>query len=482
MRTKSASSNDPRRKLPSVSDLLKKREIQGLISNFSRPLVLQAIRTTLETARKGLAETPEAVGPDSLIAQMEAALQQKESERLRYTVNATGIILHTNLGRAVLPQNAVDALADMNRCCNVQINLGNGLRGMRNHVTEQLLCEITGAEAAMIVNNNAAATYLILTALCKGKEVIVSRGQLIEIGGSYRLPDCITESGARICEVGTTNRTHLRDYEQALCEETGAILRANASNYRIVGFSKEVPIEELAALKKKRPVLVIDDLGCGAFVDLNRFGLPREPTVQKSIQAGVDIACFSGDKLIGGPQAGIICGRKELIKQIKAHPMTRILRVCKLTDAALEHTLRLFLEPETLHKTNPTYRMLAVKKKTLKARAEELKQKLDRRHLPFSTAVRKGQSAMGGGSLPAVPIDTFVLAVRPETMSPDAFSALLRTHTPPVVARISDEEIVFDMRTLLEGEAEAVFNAINHVYKKTNKEPAQKGNNNGDQY
>ncbi|MCK5557327.1 MAG: L-seryl-tRNA(Sec) selenium transferase, partial [Candidatus Hydrogenedentes bacterium] len=316
---------------------------------------------------------------------------------------------------------------------------------------------------AMVVNNNAAATFLILTALCKGKEIIVSRGQLIEIGGSFRLPDCVHESGAILVEVGTTNKTHLRDYEQALSENTAAILRVNPSNYRVIGFAQQVPIADLVLLKKKQPVLVIDDLGCGALVDLEQYGLPHEPTAPDSIAAGADLVCFSGDKLISGPQAGVIIGKKELIDKIKKHPLTRMLRVCKLTDLAMEQTLRPFLEPDTLVEKNPTLRMLTIPAETLKRKATKLKKRIEKEKLAINARVAQGESATGGGSLPAVPIKTFVLALTSSTLSADRLSYLLRRNEPPVIARIADDEVLLDMRTLLDGEEETVFQALKRI-------------------
>jgi len=315
--------DDPRQGLPSVSLVLDDEAIRGLVAEFSRPFVLDAVRETLDCLRNELGPGNEPPPMNAITERVKSVLHANEFERLRPVVNATGIILHTNLGRAVLPQRAVDALSGLNRCCNLQIDLETGKRGRRSFMTEYLLTKLTGAEAALVVNNNAAATFLVLSALCRGKEVIVSRGQLIEIGGSFRLPDCIHQSGAVMVEVGTTNKTHLSDYERALTENTGMVLRVNPSNYRIVGFTEEVPIEDLVTLKRIRPVLVADDLGCGALIDLSHHGLPAEKTVQASIAAGADLAFFSGDKLIGGPQAGIIAGKKELIAKIKkksAHP------------------------------------------------------------------------------------------------------------------------------------------------------------------
>ncbi len=454
---------DPRRKLASVSVLLEQPAIRQLMARHSRALVLDAIHQALARCRAECGSGSPAPALKELTERVAGELNLIEQARLRPVVNATGIILHTGLGRAVLPQRAVDALAGLNRCCNIQIDLETGLRGKRTHQCTALLRKLTGAESATIVNNNAAATLLLLSTLAKGREVIISRGQLIEIGGSYRLPDCIHQSGAKMVEVGTTNKTHLRDYEQAITENTAMILRVNPSNYRVVGFSQEVAIAELAALKNKYPILVVDDLGCGALMDLQPYGLPKEPLVQESLQAGADLVCFSGDKLIGGPQAGIILGKKELIDRLKKHPLSRMLRTGKLTDVALEQTLRLFLEPETLLQNNPTLRMLTRPLRILKNMAGNLKSALDALNTSCQVAVIQGESATGGGALPAVPIPTWLLAVTPRSCSPAELSRRLRLFDPPIITRTHQEAVHFDMRTLLDGESELVLAALKTV-------------------
>ncbi|MCX7015959.1 MAG: L-seryl-tRNA(Sec) selenium transferase [Candidatus Sumerlaeota bacterium] len=462
-KSESSAGDDPRRRLASVSALLEEPDVLAMIEERSRSVALKAVQTALQWFRERM--TADSAPPDhaAIIAKAREWLARREQTRLRPVVNAAGILLHTGLGRAVLPQPAVDALSQLNRCCNLQIDLETGLRGKRDAMVESLLVELTGAEAAMVVNNNAAATFLILAALCNGKEVIVSRGQLIEIGGSFRLPDCVHQSGAILVEVGTTNKTHLRDYEQALNDNTAAILRVNPSNYRVVGFTKEVSIAELVSLKQKRPVLVIDDLGCGALVDMRRFGLPDEPTVPASIAAGADLACFSGDKLIGGPQAGILVGKREWIDRIRKHPLTRMLRVDKMTDMALEHTLRLFLNPDTLPETNPTFRMLTASLESLKDRAERLKQAIGEDVSPLKVSVVKGESATGGGSLPVTPIPTYLLSIRCAALSAERISYLLRRNKPPIIARIRDDAVLLDVRTLLDGEDETVIEGLKRI-------------------
>jgi len=455
--------DDPRRKLTPVYVLLEEPRIQSLMAEFSRPVVLEAVQEAMASFRGALEPEGSPPGLEEILARVESLIHRAEGDRLRPVVNATGIILHTGLGRAVLPRRAVDALSGLSRCTNMQVDLRTGLRGKRNARTESLLCKLTGAEAAMVVNNNAAATCLILSALCPGKEVIVSRGQLIEIGGSFRLPDCITQSGAILVEVGTTNRTHLRDYERALSPDTGAILRANPSNFRVVGFHKEVCLRDLVSLKKRQPFILIDDLGCGALIDTGEFNLPKELTVQESIAAGADVACFSGDKLIGGAQAGIIVGKKDFIGKIKKHPLTRMMRVCKLTDLVLEQTLRLFLDPETLLENHPTLGMLAASPENLEKRARELAERLAAENLPLKIEVKEGESEVGGGSMPAVPLKTHVLAIRSESLNADQLSHLLRQNEPPVIARIHEGEVLLDLRTILDGEEEILYRALKEL-------------------
>ncbi len=452
---------DPRRGLPSVGVLLQAEETRALREAHPRPLLLEALQESLDSFRRSLKPTDQPPSVEEILKQASRVLDQMARDRLRHVVNATGILLHTGLGRAILPPEAARALAGMDRCCNLQIDLETGKRGKRNYMTEQLLCRITGAEAAMITNNNAAATLLILAALCAGKEVVISRGQLIEIGGSYRLPDCIHQSGAILKEVGTTNRTHLRDYEGALTENTAAVLKCKTSNYKVVGFTKEVSLAELVSLKKKHPgLLVIDDLGCGALVNLEEYGLPHEPTVQESVSAGADITCFSGDKLISGPQAGIIVGRKDLVDRIRKHPLSRMLRVCKLTDTALEHTLRLFLEPEKLRERHPTLRLLARTPEELEMKAGELAARLKESAPGLQVEVSPCESALGGGSLPGVPIPSWCLSVSSKRVPPEQLSRLLREHEPPVIARVGEEKVRLDLRTILPGEEEAVLAAL----------------------
>ena len=442
---------DPRRGIPSLGELLESGEAAELAARHSRGVAAEALRAAAGEARRFPERGTDAA---TILERARQRLEEAELDRLRPVVNATGILLHTGLGRAVLPAAAAAGLAEMDRCCNLQIDLASGKRGKRNYASERLVCELTGAEAALVANNNAAATFLILAALCRGKEAVVSRGELIEIGGSYRLPDCVTASGALLREVGTTNKTHLRDYEEAMGENTGALLRVNPSNYRVIGFSKRVELGELAELAKKRGALLIDDLGCGALVDLSAYGLPREALVRDSIEAGADVVCFSGDKLIGGPQAGIVAGKKEWIDKIRKHPLTRMLRVCKLTDVALERTLRLFREPERLAETHPLYAMLAKKPGELRTRAEALAGAIG-----AEAWVEAGSSEMGGGALPGVEIPTALVWIRSAKISALEVARRMRCREVPVVARVQGDAVALDVRTLLAGEDEIAAEA-----------------------
>ncbi|HBF33477.1 TPA: L-seryl-tRNA(Sec) selenium transferase [Candidatus Sumerlaeota bacterium] len=454
---------DPRSHLPSVDEVLQHPLSQILITEFTRLFTLDAVRSALAEFRIKVTNAT-APSVEEIALRARTLLKAEFVQRLRPVVNATGVVLHTNLGRSVLPPSVAQKLGQMDRCCNLQVDLETGERGKRNYMTEKLICRLTGAEAALLVTNNAAATFLILSALCAGKEVVISRGQLIEIGGAFRLPDCIAQSGATMVEVGTTNKTHLRDYSAALTERTGLLLRCNPSNYRMTGFTKSVSIGEMVSLKKERPDLtVVDDLGCGALIDLSQYGLPKEPTVQESIAAGADLCCFSGDKLIGGSQAGIIVGRADLIKKLKKHPLSRMLRVDKLIDLSLEHTLRLFLEPEKLAETHPTFRMLTIPADALKEQAERLKEQIETSGSALQLSVCPGESAVGGGSLPGVAIPTWLLCVRSSTQNADALCKSLRLHEPPIITRIEDNSVVFDMRTLLPGEDAIVRDALNAV-------------------
>jgi L-seryl-tRNA(Ser) seleniumtransferase len=458
------------RKLPSVDSLLNDPAGAGLTGKFGRDAFVQACREELDALRAdilggqgpGTGEDEAPLAREAVLAGIAARLADKTDIGLKKAINATGILMHSGLGRAVLSEAGRTALDDISQgFCTLALDLETGRRGQRDANVSRLLAELTGAEAATICNNNAAATVLVLHALAFGKEVVVSRGQLVEIGGSFRMPDVMATSGAVMREVGTTNKTHLRDYEAAIGPNTGAILRVHHSNYRILGFTAEPGIEELAELGRKAGVPVIDDLGSGALVDLRAFDLATEPLVRRSVEAGVAAACFSGDKLIGGPQSGLIVGTAGAVAGIKKDPLARAFRCGKLTIAAMEATLKLFLNPETLTQTHPLYRMLSLKPEELEKRARRVERGL-RKRLPEAAAlavVDEG-SQVGSGSVPVETIPTKCLAVSGASVGPDEIARALRLRRPAVFSRISRDAVLFDFRTIQPDEDRLVEDAI----------------------
>ena len=460
--------NRPFRTIPSLDSLLREDAVRGIIEEFGRDIVVAEGRAALDEARAriALAEaggvTIADVPTEGLAGRLRSRLEKKFAPSLSPAVNATGIVMHSGLGRAVLSEAAREALAAVAvGYSTLALDLESGKRVSRDSHVEGLLRELTGAEAVTVTNNNAAATVLILNTLARGKEVVVSRGQLVEIGGSFRMPDVMTMSGAVLREVGTTNKTHLRDYEAAVTENTGAILRVHHSNYRIVGFAEEPGIEELAALGRRRGVPVVDDLGSGALVDLAPYGLASEPLVRASVQSGADVVCFSGDKLIGGPQCGIIVGKAAWIQKIKKNPLARAFRCGKLSLAALEATLKLFLAPEKLAERHPIYRMLGLTPDELGRRAKKLAASL-RKSLPagIMISVENGESQVGSGAVPVETLPSKVLAVQAPGLSAEELARRLRLLTPPVFARIHKDAVLFDFRTIQPDEDAVVGKAL----------------------
>jgi L-seryl-tRNA(Ser) seleniumtransferase len=459
------------RKVPSVDVVLSRLESRHIIQEYGREEVLKAARSTLEELRSELltegssSTSGAAVSEENLALRIERRLAKKNTPSLRKAINATGILIHSGLGRAVLAEDARKALIGAAEgYSTLATDIETGRRGNRDSHYSPILQELTGAESALVVNNNAAATVLILSTLAKGKEVIISRGQLVEIGGSFRMPDVMATSGAVLREVGTTNKTHLSDYESAINENTGAIMRVHHSNYRIMGFAGEPEIEDLVDVGQKHNIPVIDDLGSGSLVDLKEFGLETEPLVERSIKAGVDVACFSGDKLIGGPQSGIIVGKAEAIARIKKNPLARAFRVGKLTIAALTETLRLFLNPEKLKERHPVYGMLSVSTDNLKKRALSAVRKLKKSVSgPAEFHIEESGSQVGSGSVPVETIPTIVLAVKTPNFTPDALLKCLRHNEPPVFARIAKEAVLLDFRTILPDEDGLVIEAVKKI-------------------
>ena len=454
------------RKLPAVDVLLQDPEVQECAEGVPRGLVIEAVRAAVNRVRQLLLEEhlPEATElsiRQAIIARAMEQIAAASRPHFRRVINATGIILHTGLGRAVLPPAALRQIQDELQGYSVlQLSTETGKRSVRDGRIQWLLKKLTGAEAATVVNNNAAGTMLALNAVGRGREVIVSRGQLVEIGGAFRLPDVMAASGAKMVEVGTTNKTHLKDYENAITENTAAILRVHPSNYKIIGFSQEVSLEDLVALTRARQIALIDDVGAGALLDFSRFGFQKEPTLPDSIAAGADLVLCSGDKLIGASQGGIILGRSDLVEAIRKNPIARMMRVDKMTLAALEATLLLFLDEEMALREVPTLRMLVRSLSDLAGQAARIADAVRGRASEAAISVVDGFSRMGSGSLPEQNLPTRLVALDPETISPDELAAHLRRGAPPVFARIQKDQVLIDPRTLQDGEESLVIEAL----------------------
>lgn len=452
------------RSLPSVDKLLKTRPAAEMIAIYGRPLTLEAIRTTLSEIRLNNRE-------DSITPQCKVILNtaQKYLEdwiapSLIPVVNATGVILHTNLGRAPLSASALQAVQTVAKGYGtLEYDLKRGKRGSRIVHAEALLKRLTGAEAALVVNNNAGAVLLVLTTLARRRRVVVSRTQLVEIGGGFRVPEVMKQSGARLAEVGTTNRVHLADYEAALQEPTALILHAHHSNFRIVGFASEPSLSELAEVARLHSITMVDDLGSGALLDTARFGLGHEPTVQESLADGVDVVCFSGDKLLGGPQAGIIIGRADLLAKIKKHPLARAIRPDKLCLAALSATLLHYIKDEA-EREIPVWQMISKTQEQIRSRAVHwLENLILARNLHGICEVIPGNSTVGGGSLPGEVLPTYLLALN--LRHPNKILSHLRALHPPIIARIEDERVVLDPRTVLPDQESALLVGLQNVLK-----------------
>jgi L-seryl-tRNA(Ser) seleniumtransferase len=429
------------RSLPSVDRFLQHSQAPGWVVEYGRPLTLDAIRTVLQDVRRQFPEGGEVPAESILLSRVEQKLQDWTLPTLRPVLNASGVVLHTNLGRAPLSQAALRAVSLASAgYSNLEFDLETGRRGSRAVHAEALLQRITGAEAALVVNNNAAAVLLALTALARRKVVVVARSQLVEIGGGFRVPDIMRQSGARLLEVGTTNRVHVSDLENALPEKPALFLRAHRSNFTILGFTSEPSLEEMAQVAHEAGIPLIDDLGSGSLLDTACYGLGHEPMVQESLAAGADLVCFSGDKLLGGPQAGILAGRFEIVAKCKRHPLARALRADKLCLAALSATLLHYLKDEAEQEI-PVWRMISASPESLRQRAQAWSSHLGKGE------VITGESTVGGGSLPGEILPTFLLALT--TKSPNRLLSRLRQSVPPVIARLVDDRLVCDPRTIL---------------------------------
>lgn len=447
------------RKLPSVDRLLQERAVQALAEEYGHDLTVEAIRQALDLARQDIMAGQDGPSTDELVGMTRTNLEARSRPTLRPVINATGVIIHTNLGRAPLSAEARAAMELAARgYTNLEYDLEAGRRGSRYVHAEDLLCRLTGAEAALVVNNNAGAVLLTLTTLAQGKEVIVSRGHLVEIGGGFRMPAVMRQSGSRLVEIGTTNRTYIQDYEEAITEETALLMRVHRSNFRLTGFVHEPTLGQLVELGEKKGLLVIDDLGSGALLDTSIYGLAHEPTLQESVAQGVALVSASGDKLLGGPQAGIIVGRADLIAKLKRHPLTRALRVDKTTIAGLQATLLHYLKGEAEEKV-PVWRMMAASIQAIEGRAMDWAEKLA--EAGIAASVVDGRSTVGGGSLPGETLPTKLVAVQAD--SPDELAHRLRAGDPPVIGRIEDDHFLLDPRTVLADEDEVLIEAVKKI-------------------
>jgi L-seryl-tRNA(Ser) seleniumtransferase len=455
------------RNLPAVDHVLELSKSDPFFIQVPRSVLIRSIRSDLDNRRRQIIEQDpahidELLADAAVVTGVKDLVRQAQSLNLRKTVNATGIVIHTNLGRSLLAETAIAHLCNVSRrYSNLEFDLAKGRRGSRYANVEDLICEISGAESAMAVNNCAGAVLLALETMAAGKKVIISRGELVEIGGSFRIPDVMAKSGGILCEVGTTNRTHLRDYENAVDDQTALLLKVHKSNYSVIGFSAEVSLKDLVALGRKHQIPVMEDLGSGTFIDFSRYGLLKEPTVQESVSAGVDIITFSGDKLLGGPQAGLVVGKKTCIDRIKKNPITRALRIDKLTLAALESTLRLYRDDETAVQTIPTLRMMLQPIASLEEKARRLKKMLESTGCSRLTVASLDiVSRPGGGTLPLLELPSKGLGISVDGLSANAIEKSLRLSSPPIIGRIEDDRYVLDMRTLQDDELEIIRGAL----------------------
>jgi len=465
------------RRLPAVNDIIKHEKADQLTEEYNRDLLIQGIRDELENQRrkllklvdKGQTEQAEAevdsLTVEGLLANVASNLEKEFRPQLAPVVNATGVIVHTNLGRSLLSKEAKEMVEMVASHYNtLEMDRNTGERGSRYDNVEELICRLTGAEAAFVVNNNAAAVLLAISTFASGKEIIISRGELIEIGGSFRIPSVMEQGGADLVEVGTTNKVYIDDYAREINENTGMLLKVHTSNYKVVGFTEEVGLDELVQLGHKHDIPVLDDLGSGVFLDMTEFGLEREPTVAERVKAGGDIVTFSGDKILGGPQAGIIVGRKDLLEKMKKHPLTRAVRVDKYTLAALEGTLKAYLRPETVIEKIPTLNMLSLDRDDLREPAEKLQAALkDILPQTANCQIEDDISRVGGGAYPLSELPTLTVTVDWPGPGASKIASALRAHYPPVFTRIKDEKMVIDLRTLQEGDQEIIVDAFKEL-------------------
>jgi L-seryl-tRNA(Ser) seleniumtransferase len=453
------------RRLPAIDRVLNESILTSLTDSCPHRILVECAQLAVAELRRDILSLPAGeidISPAAAAVRTAELIRARMAPSLRPVLNLTGTLLHTNLGRAPLSENALTAIEQVARTySNLEFDLATGQRGHRHAHVEDLLCRLTGAEAATVVNNNAGAVLLALTALARGRRAIVSRGELVEIGGAFRIPDVMAAGGVHLKEVGTTNKTHLRDYRGAIDGETGLLLKVHTSNYRIIGFTTSVSAADLVALGREMGLPVMEDLGSGMLLDLSSYGLPQEPTVSETVKAGVDVITFSGDKLLGGPQAGLIVGRREYIDLIRNHSMARALRIDKLTLAALEATLRHYFDPARAVREIPVLRMLAMSTGEIENRCHSLSEKLrSALGTKINLAVIPESSQVGGGALPLAELPGFAVALHPRGISVDSLAERLRRGTPPLVGRIQEERLLLNPRTLAPGEEDLVVRAL----------------------
>ena len=456
--------------IPAVDRLLGTRDIKDISQQYPKSLIVRAINQVLKEIRKNIEK---GIGVNDLSEVKTESISRKVIERvkllgkpsLRNVINATGVVVHTNLGRSILAESVLKKFRPLSGgYSNLEYDLDQGSRGSRHSHVEGILRELTSAEAAMVVNNNAAAVLISLETLAREREVVVSRGQLVEIGGSFRIPDVMKKSGANMVEVGATNKTHLKDYEEAIGPDTALLLKVHKSNFHIVGFSQDVETSQMVKLGNKYNVPVMEDLGSGCLVDISKYGFPREPTVQEVLDQGVDLVTFSGDKLLGGPQAGIILGRKDLIEAIKRNQLARALRIDKLTLLALEETLNIYRDERTALREIPTMKMLFESYDTLKSKAQKLSRRIGRINTDaFDLKLSDGNSKVGGGAMPLLELPTRLLCLKPKKLSAQYITEQLRAFDPPVIVRVDQDNVLLDVRTIQDNEMGVVVKAIKEL-------------------
>ncbi|MBE6068939.1 MAG: L-seryl-tRNA(Sec) selenium transferase [Clostridium lundense] len=451
------------RKLPKIDEVLKEDKLSYALNNSCRIIGLEAARKVIDSYReKILKKEIEDYSKEEIIEEILKEINKKSLSNLRKVINATGVIIHTNLGRSILCKEAIKNVMNVSESySNLEYNLEKGSRGTRYEHIEELITKLTGAEAALVVNNNAAAVMLALNTLCNDKEAIVSRGELVEIGGSFRVPDVMKFSGAKLVDVGTTNRTHLYDYENYINENTGVLLKVHTSNFKILGFTESVPLEEISRLGNKYNIPVMEDIGSGTLIDFSKYGLSYEPTVQSSIKKGIDIVTFSGDKMLGGPQAGIIVGKKKYIDEMKKNQLTRALRIDKMTLSALEGTLKMYQDENLAIEQIPTLHMILSDENIHEKRAYKLLEMLEKElDSSWELEVDRDYSMVGGGSMPEEKISTYVVKIKNSIYKPIQLEGMLRKNEPPIIIRISRDEIIMDLRTIYDKDFEIIVEAL----------------------